>query len=79
MINIKTLWAPILTHATYNALTILDWDCLQGKWNPIEATPAMIGTGLVAVTAAIVGFSFCVFLVMQKGIEVREHPDSRST
>jgi membrane protease YdiL (CAAX protease family) len=78
MIKMKTLWAPMMTHATYNAMTILDWGCLKGKWNPIETTPAMIGTGLVAATVAIVGISLCAMFVMQKGIEVCEYPDSQS-
>jgi membrane protease YdiL (CAAX protease family) len=78
MINMKTLWAPMLTHATYNALTILDWDCLQGKWNPIEATPAITGTGLIALSLAIASFSLSICLVVRKSTGVPVHPDSRS-
>ena len=75
MINMRTLWASIITHATYNAMTVVDWDCLHGIWNPVETTPAMIGTGMIALALALVSFSLCIVLVSQKSIGMREHPD----
>jgi len=29
----RTLWATIITHATYDVLIIFDWRCLNGVWN----------------------------------------------
>jgi membrane protease YdiL (CAAX protease family) len=77
IIKMGTLWAPMITHATYNAMTILDWECLQGKWNPIEATPAITYTGLIALSLAIASFSLSIYLVVRKSTGVRVHPDSR--
>lgn len=28
----RSLWAPIITHASYDLLIILDWRCLNGVW-----------------------------------------------
>jgi len=28
----KTLWAPIITHASYDVLIVFDWRCLNGVW-----------------------------------------------
>jgi membrane protease YdiL (CAAX protease family) len=28
----RSLWAPIITHASYDLLIILDWRCLNGIW-----------------------------------------------
>jgi len=65
MINHKTLWAPLITHATYNGVAVLDWECVRGQWNPLETTPAMIATGAIATALAVVGISFSIFLVLQ--------------
>ena len=67
MINCRTLWGPLITHATYNAFAVLDWECVSTQWNPIDTTPAMVGTGLVSTALAVVAISFSIFLVLQKG------------
>ena len=67
LINCKTLWATLVTHATYNAMAILDSECVSIKWIPIESTPAMMGTGMTAIASAFVGISFSIFLVLRKG------------
>ncbi len=66
MINCKTLWAPLITHASYNAVSVLDWECVSTQWNPIDTSPVMIGTGLIATALAVVGASFSIFLVLRK-------------
>ncbi len=67
MIKYKTLWAPLIMHATNNAVAVLDGECVSAQWNPIETTPAMIGTGLIETILTVVGFSACVFLVLHGG------------
>jgi len=66
MINSRALWGPLITHATYNALAVLDWECMSTQWNPVDTTSAMVGTGLVATALAAVAISFSIFLVLQK-------------
>ena len=61
--NYRTLWATMITHATYNAMTILDTECMSTQWNPITTTTSMIGTGMLASALAIVGLLFSSFLV----------------
>lgn len=65
MINCRTLWGPLITHATYNAVATLDWECVSIQWNPIESTPSMIGSGLIATALSIVGILSSIFLVKQ--------------
>jgi membrane protease YdiL (CAAX protease family) len=56
----KSLWASIISHATVNAVSLIDWRCLRGSWNPpaddipllIPATTALII--LAGLTVAIV-------------------------
>ncbi len=52
----RTLWLPVLTHATVNALALLDWRCLRGRWNPpAESLPIIpVGLASLAVLAACV-------------------------
>ncbi len=66
MINYKTLWAMLVTHATYNAMAILDSECVSTRWNPIDTTSVMVGTGLVAAALGVVAMSFSIFLVLKK-------------
>lgn len=67
MINCKTLWAPIITHATYNAVSIFDWKCMSTQWNPHVPTPAMTAVGLLAATLTAVGIALSIFLVRKSG------------
>lgn len=67
MINCKTLWAPIITHATYNALTVLDWECVSAQWNPTETTTSMVATGLIAAVSTLAAVSASIFLSIRKG------------
>lgn len=66
-LNYQTLWAPVITHATYNAVGILDWECITTRWSPADVTSTMIGVGLLATALAAVGLTLSCLLV-QKGI-----------
>lgn len=62
----RSLWPSLITHATVNALALLDWRCLQGQWNPTPSSlplwqPAI--PSLVAFALAVVGV---VFLLCKK-------------
>ncbi len=58
--NTKVLWYPIISHATYDGMILIDEYCLQMRWNPgIDSLPAwpagIIATGLftAALTAIV--------------------------
>ena len=34
MLRDRRLLGPVIAHATFNGLTVLDWDCLDGAWAP---------------------------------------------
>jgi len=67
MINCKTLSGPLITHATYNAVAILDSECVGAQWNPIDTTSVMVGTGLLAAALAVVGIALSSILVQRNG------------
>jgi membrane protease YdiL (CAAX protease family) len=50
------IWFSLLTHATYNALALLDWRCVTTQWNPpAETLPhgdIAIASALLLITAA---------------------------
>ena len=55
-IRLRALWGPVITHATFNAAAVIDWDCLRITWNPgyAETLPLALGsTALVVMIAAI--------------------------
>lgn len=64
MINLRTLWATMITHATYNALSVLDWRCASTQWNPDVTTPSMTGAGLIASAIATVGLLLSIYFAV---------------
>ncbi len=67
MINCRVLWGPLITHATYNALAVLGWECVSTQWNPIDTTSAMVSTGLLGAALVVVGIALSIILVQRKG------------
>ncbi len=60
----RTLWLPVLTHATVNAMTMLDWRCLRGRWNPpAEHLPivpvAWVSLVVLAACVAAIAYLLC--------------------
>lgn len=79
VIKHRTLWAPLFTHAAYNAVAVIDSECISAQWNPVEMTDSIVGTGLIASALAVVGLALSILLVMQKETGAHERPDvSRS-
>jgi membrane protease YdiL (CAAX protease family) len=71
VLNSRTLWAPLLAHAAYNASATFHWDCLQIIWNPPEADTALMAVTPVAAPTAILGILICCLLVSKKAIGAR--------
>jgi membrane protease YdiL (CAAX protease family) len=76
VLNYRTLWAPLISHATYNGIGVLDWECVSGKWNPVETSPEIVAVGLVGTALAAVGMILSVVIVMRNGIGARVHSDA---
>jgi membrane protease YdiL (CAAX protease family) len=54
----RTLWLPVITHATINGLAQLDWRCLRGQWHPpADTLPlwSVAGTSLLLMALAFAG------------------------
>ena len=78
VIKSKTLWAGLVTHATYNAVSVLDWECISTQWNPIATTPSMMATGLIAAALAVVGIRISIYLITNTDIGALTRPDVRN-
>lgn len=48
-----SLWATMITHATFNGLVQFDWRCLQGQWNPPADSLPHAAPGLVALATML--------------------------
>ncbi len=48
-----SLWATMITHATYNGLIQFDWRCLNGQWNPAADGLPHTVPGLVALATLL--------------------------
>jgi membrane protease YdiL (CAAX protease family) len=52
MIRDRSLLGPVIGHATFNALTVVDWDCIDGVWAP-ACTSLAAGLGSFLIAAAL--------------------------
>jgi membrane protease YdiL (CAAX protease family) len=61
-----TLWAPIIAHATYNGMIVLDWMCLNGTWNPHPSSASLTAVGAAALSVVALSLYLCSRLVRGK-------------
>ncbi len=75
-LNLRTLWGPIIVHATYNLAAILDWDCMHANWNPAETTPQLAVTGGVAVLTILICIALLIWLARlgKAGTQIAPRP-----
>jgi membrane protease YdiL (CAAX protease family) len=71
LLNARTLWAPLLAHAAYNASATFQWDCFRIIWNPPAEDPALAAMTRIAAPTAVMGILICCFLVSKKAIGAR--------
>jgi membrane protease YdiL (CAAX protease family) len=71
VLNARTLWAPLLAHAAYNASATFHWDCFQIIWNPPASDPGLAAVTRLAAPVAILGTVICCYLVSKKAIGAR--------
>jgi membrane protease YdiL (CAAX protease family) len=59
-----SLWATMISHATYNGLIQFDWRCLHGQWNPPPESLPLVLPGILAV-AILVGASLLIVVLLR--------------
>jgi membrane protease YdiL (CAAX protease family) len=74
VINFRTLWAPLIAHATYNAVTVVDWDCFRFVWNPPQGDATISILAAVSAPVAIIGIVTSIFLVGKKAVGAESGP-----
>lgn len=67
--NTKTLWLPIITHATYDALIPIDKICLQILWNPSSLKASAPLLGIVSVVIGMACAGLILYLTSKRWVE----------
>ena len=62
--NLRALWAPIIIHATFNLVAILDWNCLNPIWNPTDTSPNLNLIGSVSIAVMLMSL-VAIFLLLR--------------
>jgi membrane protease YdiL (CAAX protease family) len=75
-LNLQTLWAPIIVHATFNLAAILDWACLHTIWNPVESTPSLSVIGSFALLTSLICVTSLIWLARRgkAGTQIAPRP-----
>ena len=72
--NCRSLWATIITHATYDGLIQFDSRCLNGAWNPpIENTPILESAILSFAVLALSATAIIVLLKRAGAVNAPRH------
>jgi membrane protease YdiL (CAAX protease family) len=74
--NTKTLWAVIITHATFDLLVLFDWRCLHTVWNPPASDLPMVGIAAASLASLAIASAMIVVLLKRTGSGVRFAPRS---
>lgn len=69
-----SLWAPMITHATYNGLIQIDWRCLHGQWNPPPASLPQLAPGILSLTVLTASLLLIVALLCYQRAGARGGP-----
>ncbi len=69
-----SLWATVITHATYNGLIQFDWRCLQGHWNPPPDSLPLLLPGFSALFSLAVACLLVVALLRSQRAGARAAP-----
>lgn len=65
-INSGSLWPSLFAHFSYNAMAVVDWDCISTIWNPQSVTDPLRGVGLLGVALALCSFALACILVSKR-------------
>jgi len=73
----RSLWLSLIAHATFNGLTLLDWRCVSGQWNPRAADIPLIETGITALTIMLATVVALVATLYRISTEANNRPGNR--
>ena len=62
----RSLWLSLITHATVNALILLDWRCLHGQWNPPVSSLPLWKLALPSLAAFVLAVAGIVYVLHKK-------------
>jgi membrane protease YdiL (CAAX protease family) len=65
-LNLRTLWAPVVAHATYNTAMVLDWRCARIVWNPAPDDPLLGMLAALSIGAVAAGAVLALWLASRK-------------
>ena len=66
LLNGRTLWGPLIAHATYHALALADWRCLRVSWNPPPGELESLLVTAWSIPVAIACLLLALFLAGRK-------------
>ncbi len=62
------LWLPLITHASYNGLNVIDEHCLQIAWNPPTTDLPLLGVGSGALCALAASLGLTALLTRRQWV-----------
>jgi membrane protease YdiL (CAAX protease family) len=70
-LSYRTLWAPFITHATFNAAMVIDQNFFYMVWSPAHPSATLTYAGVVALVITFVSICACTFLASEKAAGAR--------
>lgn len=65
-LDTRSIWVPLIAHATYNALIVVDWYCLTVSWTPAPIDSTSLGVGCTAIVIALLALGACSYLASKR-------------
>jgi membrane protease YdiL (CAAX protease family) len=65
-LSYRTLWAPFITHATFNAAMVIDRNFFYMVWSPAHPGATATSAGVVALVVTFASIGVCMFLASRR-------------
>jgi membrane protease YdiL (CAAX protease family) len=62
----RTLWLPVIAHATTNGISQVDWRCLRGQWNPPADALPLWPVAIAALLVLVLSIGSLVLILSKK-------------
>ena len=73
--NVRTLWAPIVVHTTYDGLQFVDWYCLKVTWNPTPSELPLATLGVASTVVAAASLAGIACLISKRWVGPLSQPN----